>query len=270
MHLKRLLTAFIALPILIWLIAKGSPFLFALLVSAIGMLALYEYYQITGRPFEASALGWIPGVGYVTGLAVIWAAFFDSPEMIIRLIVINLLVSGLISVVRIRFEPKILESVFRQMLAVVYIPVLISSLVFIRNGSDGSYWILFLFSVVFVGDAAAFYTGTLFGRHKMIPLVSPGKTVEGSIAGVAGNVGAGLLCKTLLALPISWGWCLLFSLLMGIAAQVGDLFESQMKRAADIKDSGSILPGHGGILDRFDASLFAAPVLYILKGWIII
>jgi phosphatidate cytidylyltransferase len=269
MHLKRLMTAFIALPVLIWLIAKGSPFLFTLLVSAIALLALYEYYQITGRPFGTSALGWIPAVGYASGLAVIWAAFFDSPEMMIRLIVINLLVTCLISIVRIRFEPKIIESVFRQTLAVLYIPVLISSLVFIRNGSNGTDWIFYLFSVVFVGDAAAFYAGTFFGRHKLIPLVSPGKTVEGSIAGIAGNMGAGLLCKTLLALPISWMGCLLFSLLMGIAAQVGDLFESQMKRAADIKDSGSILPGHGGILDRFDATLFAAPVLYLLMGWII-
>jgi phosphatidate cytidylyltransferase len=217
----------------------------------------------------ASALGWIQIIGYAAGLAVIWAAFFDSPEMIIRLILLNLLVTGLVSIIRIRFEPKILESVFRQMLAIVYVPVLISSLVFIRNGSDGPLWIFFLFSVVFVGDAAAFYAGTFFGRHKLIPLVSPGKTVEGSIAGIAGNMGAGLLCKTLLALPITWGWCLLISLLMGIAAQVGDLFESQMKRAADIKDSGNILPGHGGILDRFDATLFAAPVLYLLKGWVI-
>jgi phosphatidate cytidylyltransferase len=119
-----------------------------------------------------------------------------------------------------------------------------------------------------VGDAAAFYIGTLFGKHKLAPVVSPGKTVEGSLAGLAGNVGAGLGCKMVLALPISWGACLLFSFLMGIGAQVGDLFESQMKRAADIKDSGNILPGHGGILDRFDATLFAAPVLYLLKEWV--
>lgn len=268
MHLKRLLTAIIALPLLIWLIAKGSPFLFTLLVSAIGMLALHEYFQITSAPIGTSPKGWIPALGYGAGLGIIWAAYFNSPEMMIRLIIVNFLLSGLISILRVRFEPNAFEAVFRQMLAVVYIPVLISSLVFIRNGVGGVNWIFFLFSVVFVGDAAAFYVGTLIGKHKLIPAVSPGKTVEGALAGLAGNIGAGLVCRIFLALPISWGACLLLSSLMGVAAQAGDLFESQMKRAAHIKDSGSILPGHGGILDRFDASLFAAPVLYLLKEWI--
>ena len=142
---------------------------------------------------------------------------------------------------------------------------MISSLVLIRNGADGVNWIFFLFSVVFVGDAAAFYTGSRIGRHKLIPAVSPGKSVEGSLAGLAGNIAAGLLCKIFLAIPIPWLGCVLFAFLIGIAAQVGDFFESLMKRAAGVKDSGNLLPGHGGILDRFDASLFAAPVLYLLK-----
>ena len=269
MHLKRLLTAIIALPLLIWLIAKGSPLLFALLVSAIGMLALHEYFQITGGPIGTSSKGWIPAVGYAAGLGIIWGAYFDLPGVMIRLMIVNFLSAALISILRARSGTDALEAVYRQMLGIVYIPVLISSLVLIRNGSDGSGWIFFLFSVVFVGDAAAFYIGTLIGKHKLIPVVSPGKTVEGSLAGLAGNMGAGMVCKMLLGLPVSWWGCLILSFLMGVGAQAGDLFESQMKRAADIKDSGSLLPGHGGILDRFDASLFAAPVLYLLKEWMI-
>ncbi len=268
MHIKRLLTAVIALPLLIWLIAKGSPFLFTLLISAIGMLALYEFFEITGGPIGKSPRGWVSAVGYAAGLGIIWAAYFNDPGMMIRVIMISFFLTGLVSIIRVRFEPNALEAVFRQMVAVVYIPVLISSLVFIRGNANGVNWIFFLFSVVFSGDAAAFYIGTLIGKHKLIPVVSPGKTVEGSLAGLAANIGAGLLCKLFLTLPISWGMCVLFSFIMGIGAQAGDLFESQLKRASGIKDSGSILPGHGGILDRFDASLFAAPVLYLLKDWV--
>jgi len=269
MHLKRLLTAVIALPLLLWLIAEGSTFLFALLISAIALLALYEYFQITVVLSAVAARRWIDAVGYSAGLGIIWAAYFNSPLIMIRMMIIHFLLTGLISILRARVEGNVFTSAFRRIVAVSYIPVLMSCLVFIRNGVNGSEWIFFLFSVVFVGDAAAFYIGTFWGKHKLVPMVSPGKTVEGSLAGLAGNIGAGLISQMILALPISWTSCMLFSFLMGVGAQVGDLFESQIKRAADIKDSGNILPGHGGILDRFDATLFAAPVLYLLKEWLV-
>jgi phosphatidate cytidylyltransferase len=127
----------------------------------------------------------------------------------------------------------------------------------------------FLLIFVFGGDTGALYAGTYFGRHKLIPAVSPGKTIEGSIGGFGVGILLGGLCKFFFMPAVSWGTCLLFFICVGFAAPMGDLFESMLKRVGKIKDSGTILPGHGGILDRIDALLFAAPVAYFIKqyGW---
>jgi phosphatidate cytidylyltransferase len=130
-------------------------------------------------------------------------------------------------------------------------------------------WILLLLCIVFSGDTAALYVGTLIGRHKLAPAISPGKTVEGAVGGLAVGLLVGLLAKHLLLPALPWGTAVGFCLLVGVAGQVGDLFESALKRSSDVKDSGSILPGHGGVLDRIDALLFAAPVAYLCRGYIL-
>jgi phosphatidate cytidylyltransferase len=107
------------------------------------------------------------------------------------------------------------------------------------------------------------------GRHKLNPAVSPGKTIEGAIGGLAGNILVGSIAKFFFLPALSWGPSILFFLAAGLAGQVGDLFESEFKRASKIKDSGGILPGHGGFLDRIDALLFASPVAYFFKVYII-
>jgi phosphatidate cytidylyltransferase len=266
MHLKRLLTALIGLPLLIGFILLSPPSAFAVLIGIGGLMALYEYFDVVNRLLGGSALGWMSIVGYVSGTTMICAAYLNSTETMIGVLTLNLLIIALISLFRIRFEPRVLDMIFRQVLGTLYIPVFLSYLIWLRNGQDGIYWIFYLFAVVFAGDSLAFYAGTLFGRHKLIPMVSPGKTVEGSLAGLAGNVAAGLLYRAFVSIPPSWTACLLISLLIGIAAQAGDLFESQIKRSAGVKDSGRLFPGHGGVLDRFDATLFAAPVLYLMRG----
>ena len=124
-------------------------------------------------------------------------------------------------------------------------------------------WVLvLLLAIVWLGDSGAYYVGKTWGRHKLAPRVSPNKTWEGSIA----STGAGLLAA---AVWSYWrlgevdGWILLVAVLVSIAAQIGDLVESLLKRGAGVKDSGQILPGHGGMLDRMDALLFAAPVMWL-------
>jgi phosphatidate cytidylyltransferase len=101
------------------------------------------------------------------------------------------------------------------------------------------------------------------------PAVSPGKTIEGSIGGLAGNLVVGAIGKYFFLSAMPWGLCLLFFIVVGVAGQVGDLFESELKRSSGIKDSGGILPGHGGVLDRIDALLFASPVAYVFIRFII-
>jgi phosphatidate cytidylyltransferase len=137
----------------------------------------------------------------------------------------------------------------------------------IRNGGNGVWWVYFLVCTVFSGDIGAYYIGTYFGRHKLCPVVSPNKTIEGSVGGLALTLGVGALFKYFFMPLVPWGLSILFFLSIGIAGQVGDLFESALKRAGNIKDSGVLLPGHGGLLDRIDALLFAAPVTYFFKEY---
>jgi phosphatidate cytidylyltransferase len=166
-------------------------------------------------------------------------------------------------------NPVVLETVRKQFQGFLYIPLLLAFLILMRNSADGMRWILLLLCIVFSGDTAALYVGTLIGRHKLAPAISPKKTVEGSIGGLAAGLLVGLLAKHFLLPALPWGAAAGFCLVVGLAGQVGDLFESAMKRASDVKDSGSILPGHGGVLDRIDALLFAAPVAYLCRNYIL-
>jgi phosphatidate cytidylyltransferase len=129
-------------------------------------------------------------------------------------------------------------------------------------------WILFVLVVVFFGDIGALYAGTFLGKHKLYPALSPKKTIEGSLGGLGANIICGGLFKLIFMPELSWGVSLLFFIALGAAGQIGDLFESGLKRVADIKDSGGILPGHGGILDRADAAMYAAPVAYMFKAYL--
>jgi phosphatidate cytidylyltransferase len=155
--------------------------------------------------------------------------------------------------------------VTKQVSGLVYIPVLLSFLVAFRTGEHGTQWTFWLLCIVAAGDTGAFYAGTYLGRHKLCPWVSPKKTVEGSIGGLAANLVVALLFQQVLLPTLSVLPCTVFALAVGIAGQVGDLFASEFKRSAGIKDSGSLLPGHGGFLDRLDALLFATPLAYLLK-----
>jgi phosphatidate cytidylyltransferase len=149
----------------------------------------------------------------------------------------------------------------------VLVPFFLSFIWLIRNFDGGGWWILFLLITIWVSDISAYYIGKNFGKHKITPNISPKKSLEGFIAGFIGGVLAAYIFYFLL-MPEKYavisGWQLaLVSVDVVVAGIVGDLFESLLKRSAGVKDSGNIIPGHGGMLDRIDSILFAAPVLYI-------
>ncbi len=127
---------------------------------------------------------------------------------------------------------------------------------------DGLTWFLFLLSVVFAGDILAYVFGVLFGKTKIMPLISPKKSLQGSIGGLVGSALAAVLLHLWLT-DYNLASLLLLAVVAGMTAQLGDFFESLLKRVANIKDSGKIMPGHGGVLDRIDGVLFAAPVIYL-------
>ena len=267
MHLKRWITGLIALPILIFLVYTGG-IAFALLVSAATLLALWEYNRIVLDSTLAGVSGLIAGWGYVLGVAIVWAAHWMGPELILSLIAINLLVVALMSMFYFKADAAVLSVIVHQVQGTIYIPVMLSFLILIRAGDSGMSWIFLLMAIVFAGDTSAYYVGSFWGRYKLSPAISPGKTIEGSAGGLAANLAVGAFGKALFFPGLPWAASILFFLAVGAAGQIGDLFESEMKRSSGIKDSGNILPGHGGILDRVDALLFASPVAYVFIRFI--
>ncbi len=262
MHQKRWITGIVALPFLIYLIYTGG-WAFTSFVAVAAVLALWEFFRITLKSHDNDVGTAVPAIGYLTALLMVAASFQYSTGVLIAVAVTNLILSGLVFVFLFKSTPQIIETIRIQTQAILYIPLSLSILVLIRNGSDGIAWIFFLLIIVFAGDTSAFYFGTYFGRHKLCPSVSPGKTIEGSMGGLLANILVGSIFKFLLFPHLSWATCIIFFMLIGAAGQIGDLFESALKRMAGVKDSGTILPGHGGILDRIDALLFATPITYL-------
>jgi phosphatidate cytidylyltransferase len=156
---------------------------------------------------------------------------------------------------------KTFDRISTSLGGIVYCCVLFGFLVLLPRNA-----ILHLFVIIWAGDSAAYYGGRAFGAHKLAPAISPNKTVEGAVAGLVGSVILGSVFAAWLSLRVPWQPVVIA--LAGIAGQLGDLVESALKRSAGVKDSSTLLPGHGGILDRLDSLLFAAPVYFFLAHFL--
>jgi phosphatidate cytidylyltransferase len=152
---------------------------------------------------------------------------------------------------------------------VFYVGWLLSYVFLLRLLIDGPNYVLYIFGVVWLGDAAALVFGTLFGRHKLAPTLSPGKTIEGAVGGFFGSLCGATLGGRWLLGPFTLTQCLAVGCLLAVLGQLGDLSESLLKRSAGVKDSGVLIPGHGGILDKVDGILFGAPALYYYVLYVI-
>ena len=268
MHLKRWITGLVALPLLIWLISKSGTIIFAVVISIVSVIALLEYFKIVLYPQSDNDFGSVSISAYLIGLMIICGAYYNLLNIVPALIVLNLLISGLMSLKKFGRDKNAPWLVAKQLMGLIYIPLFLSYLVLIRNTAEGIPWIYFILIIVFAGDIGALYVGSYLGQHKLCPAVSPGKTIEGSIGGLTANLCAGGVFKYFFFPVYSWWVSILFFILIGVAGQLGDLFESELKRSAGVKDSGGLLPGHGGILDRIDALLFAAPVAWFFKEYL--
>jgi phosphatidate cytidylyltransferase len=229
---------------------------------------MWEYFSIVSDA-KGKVVSVIMIIGVLAGALIIIATSGSSFNLVSGIIALNMIICGLISIPQYKTNPNVLETIKKQVQGIIYIPLLLSFLVLIRNQTDGMIWIFLILAVIFAGDISAYYFGSYLGRHKLCPAVSPGKTIEGSIGGLAANLFVGSLVKFFFLPTLPWALSLLFFLVMGIAGQAGDLFESMLKRSSKVKDSGGLLPGHGGFLDRIDALLFAAPVAYFFKEFIL-
>ncbi|MCS7023402.1 MAG: phosphatidate cytidylyltransferase [Bryobacteraceae bacterium] len=247
--MKRAFTAFLLIPSVVAIIFGGPMWLFAAVVLLLAVLCFHEYSAI------AAAQGvQIPeAVGHLAGAVLL---FFPTPDWrLLALIAIFSMVWGL----RAPDQRDALPQAALLFLGIVYVYGAWRCALYLRTLD--AWWIFFAVSINWVGDSAAFFVGKAFGKHKMAPRVSPSKTWEGAAAALVLAVIYGVLLLGWVS-PSTPKWQLaLVSLVANLAGQFGDLAESAMKRGAGLKDSGHMLPGHGGWLDRLDSSLFSMPAV---------
>jgi phosphatidate cytidylyltransferase len=268
--MQRLLTAAILTPLVLLALFKlPGPWFFAFIVILVD-LAAYEFVQIVrGRAPNAPLkvlLAIVP-----LAAAAVSASLFEGGELLdprLHLFTAGVLLSvGLGTLTLLSRVPlaETLDALGILGFGVLYFALPISSLHYLQQADP---WLVFLlFAIVWLGDTAAYYAGSRLGRHKMAPVVSPKKSWEGSLAGFATSIASAAVWSWWRLGRVDWK-LLAAAALVAAAAQVGDLVESMIKRGSGVKDSGHLLPGHGGMLDRIDALLFAAPVL-VLALWLL-
>lgn len=263
---QRLVTALIAIPILVLLFWLGGLW-FLLLAEVVVFIGMGEFHNL------CSQKGFLMQKGLATTMALLFPAvsYFGNELHLAFLFSISLLLI-LGNQLRRADLSSAISGTAVSVLGIAYVGWLLSHIVMLRNWQKGSsdtgfFLVVLVIATVFLADTGAYFAGRAFGRHKMCFRISPKKTWEGAVGGVIGGTLGSILTKAIFDAWIfqsflKWRDCIIMGGIMVIASIVGDLVESMLKRDADIKDSGTIVPGHGGILDRLDSILFALPVAY--------
>jgi phosphatidate cytidylyltransferase len=260
----RALTALVALPLIGLLVLWPEPLGFAALVWVVAALALTEFSTITipAAPRVVRVGAVVIGVGLSAGLSL--APGLALAWFILAFIAVATLVL---------LDPGEMGAAGNRLgavaLGVFYIGTLTAPLALLkRDPIHGAAWVLFAIAISFGNDTGAYFAGRAFGRHKLYPVVSPGKTVEGGVGGMAAGLLVMLVGRALFAPWLTVVDCLMVAIPAGIVGPIGDLVESLIKRAAGVKDSGRLLPGHGGMLDRIDALLFVSAWTYVYATYL--
>ncbi len=269
--MKRILTAIVLIAIVVALVFFGKIWMILVLAGIVAVLAAMEFRALSAAVASPVPLWWS-----IAGVALFFSVTSLQPQDMITAVSFATLVLFAWNAFRTPLE-NVLSETAAGVLMLVYIAYPLTLLPQIWGLENGTALLLFLFVCVWSGDIAALYIGKNFGRRRLSPRLSPNKTWEGAIASVVGSVvcGMGLLYLgaylsrngsgfTKLHSTEPWWQSVILAIVLNVAAQFGDLLESALKRGAGVKDSGTMLPGHGGILDRIDALLLAAPVLWFI------
>jgi phosphatidate cytidylyltransferase len=260
--MARVLSAIVFLPILFAALWIGGPIWFSAIAAAGILLGLYEYYRLASRGGAVQ--------GMAAAAATLAAFYFGRHELIVAILAALVTVEMLVQLfTRANDEDfgEMLPVAATKVFGVLYVAVLGGYIIAIRVIESpipqlAAKLLTLFFIVVFAGDTGAYYTGRNFGRKRLAPRVSPGKTVEGAIGGLIGNVVAALIAHYTFFPELKIVHAIPLALVMGALGITGDLCESMLKRGARAKDAGNLIPGHGGLLDRLDSMLFNAPLLY--------
>ncbi len=303
-HLKRLLVALIAIPLIIYVTTKGGLvfFLFVTLISSFALLEFYRLAQAKGaRPLKF--------LGLIAGFFILLAFFNNSlfelfgnvfgsaPKSESQFLLIVLLIAlPAISLFELfRNNGSAFNNLSATFMGVAYVSLFFGTLVGVREVFTplhvpvmrlmplefmsgelnerlyllGGYTVVSIYAMIWVCDSAAYYFGRAIGKHKLFPRVSPNKSWEGAVAGFIFAVVTSVAAKFLVLEYLQIHEAIILGVIVGLFGQLGDLFESLLKRDAGVKDSSNIIPGHGGILDRFDSLLFVSPIVYLYLDFIV-
>ncbi len=261
----RILTAVPLALLVIALIWWGPRWLFLLVLVALVEISLHEYFHLS----RAAGLRGIPWLGYCAGAALCIAQTlggFASGGAVATILLTSVFLAALFAI----FQGEGLKNYYgaasTTVFGIVYLGFSLSWFFPLRfsDETNGRAAVLFLLLVNWAGDAFALLIGRTMGRHFFAPTISPRKTIEGSIAGLLGSVLVGWVCSLLFWKTAGFKMVILLSVVAAVTGQFGDLVESALKRAGGLKDSGSLLPGHGGLLDRIDSLVFAVPAIWLI------
>lgn len=252
---QRLWTAAVAIPLLIAFLLYTDRFWLAALVSLANLIGLHEYASMAFPKEKSMEKIMLLGGGGL--LLPLWLGYGEA--WLVGGLMVIVIGQALLVLARPGELPQTAAKLSTALFGVLYVTVLLASIVFLFDQPAGRKWLFTVLMVVMGADSAAFFVGKSFGRTPLYPLISPNKSREGAIGGLVGSLLAGAIAKVLFFDEIGWGALVVSALLMSLLGQLGDLVESMLKRSFGVKDSGQLLPGHGGILDRLDSLLFAFP-----------
>ncbi|MBF0622050.1 MAG: phosphatidate cytidylyltransferase [Magnetococcales bacterium] len=262
--LTRILSTIVLVPLVLLLLLKGEPLHYLLVLIPLSAGLLYEWHGLF-KPIAplryilsvaAGVLILLQGYGFAFPLVLIPFGWFF-------LLFLQELASGR------AVDHDGLSGMLVHFFGVLYIALPLSMLLMVAQVAQGSDWIIYIFSILWSTDSGAYFVGKAIGKHKFSPRVSPNKTWEGTLGGLfmAALIGTGV--AVFLELPMPLWHAVTLSMIASSFGQIGDLAESYIKRVVKIKDSGNLIPGHGGLLDRLDSLLFAAPIIYFYTGVIL-
>jgi phosphatidate cytidylyltransferase len=255
---RRVLSSALLIPVLLWVIWAGG-WVFAALIGMVTALATHETYRMLLR--RVSAVAW---VGVAVALVLPFGALFP-PQYTEALpwVILFFLIAVLVSALRTpEPAPDAFQPVPPLLFGLLYGALPMATVVPLRELPKGFWWVVTVCAMTWMNDTGAYFAGQAFGRHKLLPRVSPSKTWEGFFGGMAATLGTAFVVRALGAHQLTVADCLALGVIVSLLGPLGDLAESLLKRSVGVKDSGRLIPGHGGLLDRIDALIFTAPCVY--------
>ena len=253
---RRIVSAVVILPPVLLLLLYASHSLFALFICIVAWFSLHEYFGLL--TLKQTPIGrWL---SHALALALVGAAYLQGLALMAPVLTLGVILLTSTALWRASEDTVPFQALMNSLFGVLFIAWGLGHVVALHGLDHGPMRTLLLCVVVWSGDIAALYVGRSFGGRRLAPAVSPGKTWAGALGGAAGSLLIAAAGARLLSLPLTISQSLLFGLLISGASQVGDLAESLLKRYIGVKDSGTLIPGHGGILDRLDSFFLAAPV----------